>query len=109
VKSGGFADIYHGKYTNSDGEEVEVALKVLRIFQDQSDDGRLLLLQKFAKEVLVWQYLKHPNIVPFLGVDSTTFSDQKRAMVAPWMSQGNVLKYMAENSPVSPYAITMVG
>lgn len=108
VKYGGFADIYHGKYTNANGEEVEVALKVLKIFQDQSDEGRRLLLQKFAKEALVWQYLKHPNIVRFLGVDATTFAAPTMAMVSLWMAQGNALNYMAENSPVARYAITLV-
>ncbi|KAJ7845235.1 hypothetical protein B0H14DRAFT_2584796 [Mycena olivaceomarginata] len=53
VKYGGFADIYHGKHTNSAGEEVEVALKVLKIFQDQSDEARHILRQKFAREALV--------------------------------------------------------
>ncbi|KAJ7827425.1 kinase-like domain-containing protein [Mycena leptocephala] len=108
VKYGGFADIYHGKYTNTEGQDVEVALKVLKIFQDQSDDGRHLLLQKFAKEALVWQYLKHPNIVKFHGVDVTTFPAPTMAMVSSWMSQGNVLNYMAGNSPVSRYSITLL-
>lgn len=108
VKSGGFADIYHGRYATGDGEEVEVALKVLRIFQDQSDDGRRVLLQKFTEEALVWRYLKHPNILPFLGVDGTAFPTPTMAMVSPWISQGSVLNYMAENSPASRYAIGLV-
>ncbi|KAJ7694043.1 kinase-like domain-containing protein, partial [Mycena olivaceomarginata] len=108
VKSGGFADIYHGRYATGDGEEVEVALKVLRIFQDQSDDGRRVLLQKFTKEALVWRYLKHPNILPFLGVDGTAFPTPTMAIVSPWISQGSVLNYMAENSPASRYAIGLV-
>ncbi|KAJ7884392.1 hypothetical protein B0H14DRAFT_3432473 [Mycena olivaceomarginata] len=108
VKGGGFANIYRGKHTNADGDEVEVALKVLKISQDQSDDSRRLVLQKFAKEALVWQYLKHPNIVEFRGVDAATFPAPLMAMVSSWMSSGNVLNYVAENSPVSPYAITIL-
>ncbi|KAJ7700927.1 kinase-like domain-containing protein [Mycena olivaceomarginata] len=108
VKYGGFADIYHAKCTNSDGEDVEVALKVLKIFQDKSDDGRRLVLQKFAKEALVWRYLKHPNIVPFLGVDGTTFPSPTMAMVSFWMCEGSVLNYMAANSPVFQYAISVL-
>ncbi|KAJ7842103.1 kinase-like domain-containing protein, partial [Mycena olivaceomarginata] len=108
VKYGGFADIYHGKYTNSQGEEVEVALKVLKIFQDQSDEARHILRQKFAREALVWHHLKHPNVVPFLGVDSTTFPSPTMAMVSSWMPQGSALTYMAEHSPVSQYALTLL-
>ncbi|KAJ6556942.1 hypothetical protein B0H10DRAFT_1967479 [Mycena sp. CBHHK59/15] len=108
VKHGGFANIYHGRYKNLDGEYVEVALKVLRIFEDQSDEERLLLHSKFTKEALVWHSLKHKNIVPFLGVDSTTFPSPARAMASPWMPLGSVLKYMTENPPSSMYAIELV-
>ncbi|KAJ6608649.1 kinase-like domain-containing protein [Mycena sp. CBHHK59/15] len=108
VKHGGFSNIYHGRYTNEDGEQVEVALKVLKIFEDQSDELRHILHDKFSKEALVWHYLKHRNIVPFLGVDSETFPSPARAMVSPWMSLGSVLKYMSENSPLSPYAIELL-
>ncbi|KAJ7926361.1 kinase-like domain-containing protein, partial [Mycena leptocephala] len=108
VKAGGFANIYHGTYTNTDEEQVEVALKVLKLFRDQSDDSRRAILRKFAKEALVWHYLRHPNIVPLLGVDGTTFPGLTMAMVSPWMRQGSVLNYMTEHSPSSQYAITLL-
>ncbi|KAJ7912276.1 kinase-like domain-containing protein, partial [Mycena leptocephala] len=107
VKYGGFANIFRGTYTDKDGEQVEVALKVLKIFEDQSDDDRRKILRKFAAEALVWYRLKHANIVPLLGVDGTTFLG-KTAMVSPWMRQGSVLNYMTEHSPSSPYAITLL-
>lgn len=109
-KTGGFSNVYRGRYTNADGEEVEIALKVLRIFNDQTAESRRLLYEKFNKEALLWHHMKHPNVVPFLGVDSTTFSSPARAMVSPWMAQGSILKYIEnpENSPVAPYAIELV-
>ncbi|KAJ7608066.1 hypothetical protein DFH06DRAFT_1149244 [Mycena polygramma] len=107
IKHGGFSNIYHAKYKDPDGEEVEVALKVLKIFEDQSDERRLLLHNKFTKEALVWHYLRHKNIVRFIGVDSTTFPSPARAMVSPWMPLGSVLKYMTEFSPSSMYAIDL--
>jgi hypothetical protein len=58
IKHGGFSNIYHGIYTNPNGERIEVALKVLKIFEDQSDESRHRLDEKFAKEVLLWSYLK---------------------------------------------------
>ncbi|KAJ7795558.1 kinase-like domain-containing protein, partial [Mycena olivaceomarginata] len=105
---GGFADIYHGQYTNDKGEQVEVALKVLKIFHDQSDSDRRILHKKFAKEALSWNDLKHENIVPFLGVDSATFPGQTMAMVSQWMAHGSVLAYMIDNSPCFDYAIDFV-
>ncbi|KAJ6471182.1 kinase-like domain-containing protein, partial [Mycena vulgaris] len=89
-------------------QEVEVALKVPKIAEVQSDEERRILQAKFAKEALVWRYVKHENIVPFLGVDSTTFPSPAKAMVSPWMSHGSVLKYMKDHSPSSNYAIDLL-
>lgn len=57
VKSGGFADIFHGQHTNQAGEKVEVALKVLRIFSSPFDSEKRILQEKFAKEALSWSHL----------------------------------------------------
>ncbi|KAJ7305459.1 kinase-like domain-containing protein [Mycena albidolilacea] len=47
------------------------------------------------------------NIVPFLGVDSTTFPGPARAMmVSPWMPLGSVLGYIASISV--DYAVVVV-
>ncbi|KAF8207057.1 kinase-like domain-containing protein [Mycena galopus ATCC 62051] len=108
IAHGGFANIYHGKYTKSDGHDEGVALKVLKIFENQSEERRHILHRNFFKEALAWHYLKHKNIVPFLGVESTIFPSPFRAMVSPWMPQGSVLKYMTQNSPSSPYAIELL-
>ncbi|KAJ7860030.1 kinase-like domain-containing protein [Mycena leptocephala] len=104
VKHGGFSDVYHARYQDPDGKQVEVALKVLKIFEHQTDRNHRALNQKFMREALVWHSLKHPNVVPLIGIDSTTFSPPSRALVSPWMPLGSVLTYMRENSPSSPYA-----
>lgn len=49
VKHGGFFNVYHGRYENSHGIQVEVALKVLKIF-DQTDENRVILHRKFVRE-----------------------------------------------------------
>lgn len=43
---------------------------------------------KYYREVVLWKHLKHPNIVPFLGITSTPFQ-----FVSEWMSGGNLLQY----------------
>ncbi|KAJ7728216.1 kinase-like domain-containing protein [Mycena metata] len=107
VKAGGFADIFHGQYTNHAGEKVEVALKVLRFFSGQPDSERLLLQQKLAKEALSWSHLNHDNIVPFIGVNSI-FPGQSMAMVSLWMAQGSVLAYMEDRSLSPQSAISLI-
>ncbi|KAJ7034239.1 kinase-like domain-containing protein [Mycena alexandri] len=107
VKSGGFADIFHGQYTNQAGEKVEVALKVLRIFSSQANSERRIFEEKFTKEALSWSHLNHDNIVPFIGVNST-FPGQTMAMVSLWMAQGSVLTYMADRSLSSRSAFSLI-
>ncbi|KAJ7196145.1 kinase-like domain-containing protein, partial [Mycena rebaudengoi] len=104
VGGGGFSNVYHGQYQTHDGVRVHVALKLLKISEDQTPDAR----RTFVKEVLVWHQLRHPNIVPFLGVDSTTFTAPARAMVSLWMSMGNVREYITEYSPASIHAINLL-
>ncbi|KAK7045072.1 kinase-like domain-containing protein [Favolaschia claudopus] len=114
VSHGGFSDIYRGECLsespNASGQKqtLHVALKVLRIFQDHTSLALETMRNKFFKEALVWRYLEHPNIVPFLGVDSATFPSPAMAMVTQWMPNGNVLDYVGQNSPCSRYAVQLL-
>lgn len=58
VKHGGFSDVYHARCQDPDGKPVEVALKVLKIFEHQTDRDHRALHQKFMREALVWHSLK---------------------------------------------------
>ncbi|KAG6910301.1 hypothetical protein DXG01_011698 [Tephrocybe rancida] len=88
VSGGGFADIYRAMYRGQ-----EVALKHLRVRQDQ-DSQRIR--RAFGREALVWQQLKHPNVLPFLGIDSEVFP-ASLCMVSPWMRHGTILDLRAAN------------
>ncbi|KAJ7926881.1 kinase-like domain-containing protein, partial [Mycena leptocephala] len=107
VNHGGFSNIYFGRYENSEGFQTEVALKVLKIFENQTEDDRVLLHRKFVKEVLVWRFLRHESIIPLFGVFQTA-SLPSLAMVSPWMPRGSVLKYIGDLSPSSTYAMNLV-
>jgi hypothetical protein len=67
VKHGGFSDVYRGIHTDANGVEVEVALKVLKIFRDQTDKNRAILHGKFVKEALVWHSLRREYIAIILA------------------------------------------
>ncbi|KAG6817813.1 hypothetical protein H0H87_003221 [Tephrocybe sp. NHM501043] len=88
VSGGGFADIYRALYRGQ-----EVALKHLRVRQDQ-DSQRIR--RAFGREALVWQQLKHPSVLPFLGIDSEVFP-ASLCMVSPWMRHGTILDLRAAN------------
>ncbi|KAF9078839.1 kinase-like domain-containing protein [Rhodocollybia butyracea] len=106
VNNGGFAEVYRGRRIDLLGSNVEVAFKVLRYhdYMPDANEQRQRMEKMFCKEALIWQYLKHDNIVTFLGIDLTTFSP-RLAMVAEWMRNGSILDYMVRRSPFSMYTI----
>ena len=40
---------------------------------------------------MAWKHLRHPNILPLLGV---TFTESHFAMVSEWMDNGNVNEFI---------------
>ncbi|KAJ7760007.1 kinase-like domain-containing protein [Mycena metata] len=48
---------------------------------------------QLCQEALLWQGLRHPSILPFLGIDSPS----AYCMVSPWMKHGTVIKYVANH------------
>ncbi|KAF8144229.1 kinase-like domain-containing protein [Mycena galopus ATCC 62051] len=105
LKQGGFSDIYRGNWMIGvmGRTQAEVALKVLKKFRNGPGEAGHT---KLFREVLVWRYLRHHNIAEFFGVDSVTF--ESPAMISRWYSQGSVIKYMAQHTPSSDYAIGML-
>ena len=45
----------------------------------------------FCKEVLVWSALRHPNVLPLLGV---TMDGPRFGMVSEWMESGNINEFV---------------
>ncbi|KAJ7226275.1 kinase-like domain-containing protein, partial [Mycena rebaudengoi] len=86
---GGFGDIYRASYAGK-----TVALKHMRTFQRGADLRRLRL--QFCREALIWQSLRHPHILPLIGIDRESFP-MSLCMVSPWMEHGTVLKYLKEH------------
>ncbi|CAK5271731.1 unnamed protein product [Mycena citricolor] len=83
---GGFGDVYQAMYR---GELV--ALKQMRVFQN-SDQREVR--RKFCLEAMVWQRLRHPCIVPLIGIDTESFPSML-CMISPWMKNGTVLTYLS--------------
>ncbi|KAF7340962.1 PINc domain-containing protein [Mycena sanguinolenta] len=88
---GGFADIYRASYDNR-----VVALKYMRIVQYMRGSDLRDVRLKFCREALVWKELRHPHILPFLGIEENSFPSQL-CMVSPWMEHGTVLNYLKQH------------
>jgi hypothetical protein len=49
----------------------------------------------FCQEALVWRQLRHPNLVPFRGLDEFAWRRAKvLGMVTDWMPHGNIKEFV---------------
>lgn len=103
---GGFTDVWKGRHRGQ-----EVAAKVSRAY-NASDLGEIrkvghgwcpslfdilttnCLSQRFCKEAMVWRALRHPNVLPLLGV---TMAGRRLVMVSAWMVKDNIVEFVKAN------------
>ncbi|KAF7303650.1 Protein kinase domain-containing protein [Mycena indigotica] len=97
IAAGGFADIYQAQYKGS-----LVALKQLRLYQNDTEETLRKHREKFLQEVFLWKYFSHPHILPFLGLyQDPSVPDMDPLcslfMVCPWMKNKTIGQYVANN------------
>ena len=51
------------------------------------------IVQRLCKEVVIWKTLRHPNVLPLLGI---TLGDHRFATVSEWMANGNIIQFVKE-------------
>ncbi|PCH44160.1 kinase-like protein [Wolfiporia cocos MD-104 SS10] len=93
VASGGGGAVYKGTFARK-----EVALKA--VTAAQSDNKTREIAPGFIKEVILWKCIRHPNILPFLGVYQPDGKLNKRYIVSPWMENGEISHYLKSNPKV---------
>jgi hypothetical protein len=52
-----------------------------------------------------WKWLRHDNILPFLGVTSLP---QPFRMVSPWMENGNIMRFLKNRLEENPFALVSI-
>ncbi|KAK1236027.1 Rho guanine nucleotide exchange factor, partial [Marasmius sp. AFHP31] len=75
VGGGGFGDVYKGTINQAGSIRVE-----------------------YLREAIVWKQVKHPNVLPFLGIYYLDDTRQRICLVSPWMERGNLVQYL-RNTP----------
>jgi serine/threonine protein kinase len=55
-------------------------------------------LQRFCREAVAWKHLRHPNVLPLLGV---TIREHRFAMVSVWMEHGNINEFFGRDRDVN--------
>ncbi|KDQ56279.1 hypothetical protein JAAARDRAFT_207998 [Jaapia argillacea MUCL 33604] len=92
IGSGGSSSIYMGYLRGK-----PVALKRIRISFSPSDFESDGTIKKLYHEAAIWQSLKHPNILPLLGIHQMDEDPCPFVFVSPWMSNGNITEYVQRN------------
>lgn len=50
--------------------------------------------QRLKREVEVWKELRHPHVLPFIGLCKI---GQETSLVSPWMGGGDSISYLRAN------------
>jgi serine/threonine protein kinase len=105
---GGYADVWKGQHCGRD-----VAVKVIRTCSN--DDLQKIVgvsycscsrsvcpctdvaWQRFCKEVVTWKTLRHPNVLPLIGV---MMSESQFATISDWMFNGNINDFVKAHPDV---------
>lgn len=59
--------------------------------------------QTFCQEAALWKHMKHPNVLPLLGITTNLFQ-----LISIWVSHGDLLKYVKGNPNAEPVALVSV-
>ncbi|KAJ8083210.1 hypothetical protein PM082_009082 [Marasmius tenuissimus] len=88
IAAGGFGDVWKGIVGESD--EQVVCLKVVKVYLTSDVQA---LFREYLREAIVWRQLKHPNLLPFLGIYYLE-NESQFCLVSPWMENGNLVQYL---------------
>jgi len=90
VASGGTTDIWRGLWNDK-----RVAFKAFRIYPSQDLSDAKKIIWRLAP---VWKRLKHDNVLPFHGVDTSLF---QLALVYEWGHSGDITQYLKSKPDAS--------
>ncbi|KAF9793371.1 kinase-like domain-containing protein, partial [Thelephora terrestris] len=91
---GGYADVWKGTYHSR-----AVAVKVIRTY---STYDLQKIINAFCKEVVAWRFLRHPNVLPLIGV---LMSQNRFAMVSNWMVNGDINQFIKAYPKVNRFGL----
>ncbi|KAJ8083254.1 hypothetical protein PM082_009126 [Marasmius tenuissimus] len=87
IAAGGFGDVWKG--TIGDSNEL-VCLKVVKVYMSSNLER---LTNEYQREAILWRQLKHPNVLPFLGIYQLEQTEQL-CLISPWMEKGNLVEFL---------------
>ncbi|CAE6414047.1 unnamed protein product [Rhizoctonia solani] len=97
---GAFGDVRRASLRNG----TPVAIKCLRFYTQAQDTGRHRLEKKSLKEIRVWSFLDHENVLPLLGL---CVVNNELGMVSELMPNGNIHDYIRNNPDADRYQLAI--
>ncbi|KAH8809630.1 kinase-like domain-containing protein [Flagelloscypha sp. PMI_526] len=102
IASGGYSDIYKGIWNVPMQKTRLVVLKRLHLNKfHSSEEDKQSSLWGVLKEAAIWHTVRHPNILPFLGVNYDSFPGAV-CLVSPFIPKGCIAQYIASH----PHGLT---
>ena len=102
--SGRSADVYRATYKGqpvvakvlktTSMDDLDNVCKVCDLISGQIAHRLTFHFQRFARELVGWKWLRHENILPFVGVTS---KPPPFSMVWGWMENGNIMSFIRAN------------
>ena len=107
---GGHANVFRGE---CEGRAVAVKILRLHLTSDLDKCSSVSILasciadiptdtgtQRFFREAIAWRHLRHPNILPLLGVN-LNLEQYQLAMISEWMAHGNINEFVERREGVN--------
>ncbi|KAK7037376.1 Rho guanine nucleotide exchange factor [Paramarasmius palmivorus] len=94
VAGGGFGDIWKGRVGMADNQLV--CLKVVKVYLMSELKEKL---KEYLCEAIIWRQLRHPNLLPCLGLYYLDDESQRICLVSPWMEYGNLVEFLRNQPP----------
>ncbi|KAH8830011.1 kinase-like domain-containing protein [Flagelloscypha sp. PMI_526] len=95
IGGGGYSNVLQDTFKGTLGKKV-VCLKVPRVFVSSGPTERKKSLQVFLDEAIIWRHLRHPNVLPFLGISQNAFA-HRTCFVSPFMANGDLMQFLKRN------------
>ncbi|KAJ8077726.1 hypothetical protein PM082_002159 [Marasmius tenuissimus] len=86
IAAGGFGDVWKGKIADQ-----LVCLKVARVYENSDIQT---LAKDYMQEAIVWKQLKHPNLLPFVGIYLLNEGPELLCLISPWMEHGDLMSFL---------------
>ncbi|KAF9448075.1 kinase-like protein [Macrolepiota fuliginosa MF-IS2] len=92
VTSGQFGEVRTGRY-----QARQICIKIFILDQTSEVEA---LVGSFTREALIWNQLKHPNVLQFSGIYHLSDVYGRIGLVSPWMENGNLTEYLKAHPDV---------